>query len=63
MIARAPGGAFKPGWNGAKGRAHITSLGEDLKPTGADIVVSDPQLRGRAVNDHGTVLPLAFQPP
>jgi hypothetical protein len=63
MIARAPGGGVKLGWNDAKGRAHVTSLDEDLKPTGADVVVPDTQLRGLAVNDDGTILVLAFQPP
>jgi hypothetical protein len=63
MIARAPGGGFKLGWNDAKGRAHVTSLGEDLKPAGEDIVVPDTELRGLAVNDDGTILALAFQPP
>lgn len=63
MIARAPAGGFKLGWNDMKGRAHITSLGEDLKPIGADIILPETELRGLGVNNDGTILTLVFQPP
>ncbi|MFO0968668.1 MAG: DUF1080 domain-containing protein [Gemmataceae bacterium] len=63
MMARAPGGGFQFGWNDAKGRAHITPLGADLKAAGRDIILADTELRGLAVNDDGTIAALAFRAP
>jgi hypothetical protein len=63
MIGAAPGGGFKLGWNDGNGRGHITTLGPDLKPVGADIVLRNLDLRGLAVNDDGSMVALVFEPP
>lgn len=63
VVARAPGGGLRLGWNDTKGRAHITPLSDDLKPTGADIILVDKELRALAMNDDGTVAALVLQPP
>ena len=61
MMAHAPGAGFRLGWN-AKGRALITPLSEDLKRTGADIVLPGQELRALALNGDGGMVALVLQP-
>lgn len=63
MLARAPGGGFKLGWNDAAGGAHITTLDEDLKRSGDDIILPETELRGLAVNNDGMIIAMVFQAP
>ncbi len=63
MVTRTPGGGFRLGWNDAKGHAHISPLSQDLKVTGADIILVGKELRALTMNDDGTVASLVLQPP
>jgi hypothetical protein len=54
-------GGYKLGWNDTRGGAHITTLGDDLKPTDKEITLAGLELRGLVVHDDGYLGVLAAE--